>query len=220
MEFFKTVSEDMHHDNSLLQTIKIPKNLLFLTDRLPQANYEKASKKGINYGSSEITIKKKKIINNNINNTNNNSVNNVINEISIKDNKENININSKKYTNSNNNSNNNKIEERKNIEDKNVNIKQNNNVKKSNRDRSQEHSNIISINNNLHKQIGHNNMSQSPPAHGKINYSLKDNKYKAYNDRKNHINKIYNINSPNSESQEVLPNINRGGGYIYNDPRL
>lgn len=42
MEFFKTYSDDMHFDNNLLlQTIKIPKNLLFLTDRLPQANYEK-----------------------------------------------------------------------------------------------------------------------------------------------------------------------------------
>lgn len=33
----------MHPDsNMLLQTIRIPKNLLFLTDRLPQANYEKS----------------------------------------------------------------------------------------------------------------------------------------------------------------------------------
>lgn len=39
MEFFKTYTEDMHHDNNLLKTIRIPKNLLFLTDRLPQANY-------------------------------------------------------------------------------------------------------------------------------------------------------------------------------------
>lgn len=50
MEFFKTASEDMHVDkenNPLLQTIKIPKNLLFLTDRLPQANYDKPIKKSL-----------------------------------------------------------------------------------------------------------------------------------------------------------------------------
>lgn len=45
IEFFKTYTEDMHIENNLLQTIRIPKNLLFLTDRLPQANYEKTKKK-------------------------------------------------------------------------------------------------------------------------------------------------------------------------------
>lgn len=57
MEFFKTYSDDMHHDNNLLQTIRIPKNLLFLTDRLPQANYSTNQKKKINDEN-----KKKKII--------------------------------------------------------------------------------------------------------------------------------------------------------------
>ncbi len=56
MEFFKTYSDDTHHDNNLLQTIRIPKNLLFLTDRLPQANYEKS----IGKKDSDI-IKKKKV---------------------------------------------------------------------------------------------------------------------------------------------------------------
>lgn len=55
MEFFKTYSEDMHHDNNLLNTIRIPKNLLFLTDRLPQANY--GNKKNI----SKPTEKKKDV---------------------------------------------------------------------------------------------------------------------------------------------------------------
>lgn len=44
MEFFKSATGtegDMAEDNQLLQTIRIPKNLLFLTDRLPQANYER-----------------------------------------------------------------------------------------------------------------------------------------------------------------------------------
>jgi hypothetical protein len=44
LEFFKPNGEEME-DNTLLQTIRIPKNLLFLTDRLPQANYEKIPNK-------------------------------------------------------------------------------------------------------------------------------------------------------------------------------
>jgi hypothetical protein len=42
IEYFKSYSEDIE-DQSLLQTIKIPKNLLFLSDKLPQPNYEKAN---------------------------------------------------------------------------------------------------------------------------------------------------------------------------------
>lgn len=44
LEFFKTSAED-NEESSLLQTIRIPKNLLFLTDKLPQANYEKLPNK-------------------------------------------------------------------------------------------------------------------------------------------------------------------------------
>lgn len=63
MEFFKTYSDDMHHDANLLQTIRIPKNLLFLTDRLPQANYEKAGKKKEFYNNSvDVNLKKKKAL--------------------------------------------------------------------------------------------------------------------------------------------------------------
>jgi hypothetical protein len=38
----------MTEDQSLLQTIRIPKNLLFLSDKLPQPNYEKINKKNYN----------------------------------------------------------------------------------------------------------------------------------------------------------------------------
>lgn len=41
VEFFKSYDVEEEIDNNLLQTIRIPKNLLFLTDRLPQANYER-----------------------------------------------------------------------------------------------------------------------------------------------------------------------------------
>lgn len=43
MDFFKNA--DDNEESSLLQTIRVPKNLLFLTDKLPQPNYEKIPNK-------------------------------------------------------------------------------------------------------------------------------------------------------------------------------
>ena len=63
MEFFKTYSDDMHHDNNLLQTIRIPKNLLFLTDRLPQANYSTNQKKINDDNKKKKLVEKENIIN-------------------------------------------------------------------------------------------------------------------------------------------------------------
>lgn len=44
IEYFKNFTEE-NEDQSLLQTIRIPKNLLFLSDKLPQPNYERPSNK-------------------------------------------------------------------------------------------------------------------------------------------------------------------------------
>ena len=57
METFKN-PEDFE-EMTLLQTIRIPKNLLFLTDKLPQANYEKIPmKKNLSFSNNKnITIK-------------------------------------------------------------------------------------------------------------------------------------------------------------------
>ena len=49
IEYFKSFSnEDLGEDQALLQTIRIPKNLLFLSDRLPRPNYEKIDNKNYN----------------------------------------------------------------------------------------------------------------------------------------------------------------------------
>jgi serine/threonine protein kinase len=46
MEYFGTYQHDLEGDNqALLQTIVVPKNLLYLSDKLPQPNYEKAGRK-------------------------------------------------------------------------------------------------------------------------------------------------------------------------------
>lgn len=43
MDFFNNI--DDNEESSLLQTIRVPKNLLFLTDKLPQPNYERIPNK-------------------------------------------------------------------------------------------------------------------------------------------------------------------------------
>jgi hypothetical protein len=52
IEYFKSYTEDIE-DQALLQTIKIPKNLLFLSDKLPQPNYEKQNKNKKNHSFSK-----------------------------------------------------------------------------------------------------------------------------------------------------------------------
>jgi hypothetical protein len=54
LDFFKANGEE-NYEASLLQTIRVPKNLLFLTDRLPQANYEKIpTKKNLSFQNSSL----------------------------------------------------------------------------------------------------------------------------------------------------------------------
>ena len=56
IEYFKAFSgEDLSEDAALLQTINIPKNLLFLSEKLPQPNYEK--KKNYNSYSHQMKLK-------------------------------------------------------------------------------------------------------------------------------------------------------------------
>jgi len=45
MNFLKHNLEESEFENNLLKTIRIPKNLLVLTDKLPSANYDKIKKK-------------------------------------------------------------------------------------------------------------------------------------------------------------------------------
>lgn len=54
LDFFKANGEE-NSEASLLQTIRVPKNLLFLTDRLPQANYEKIPpKKNLSFQNNSL----------------------------------------------------------------------------------------------------------------------------------------------------------------------
>ena len=54
IEYFKSFAgEDEAEDNYLLKTIHMPKNLLFLSDKLPKPNYDKQFKASINNGIEE-----------------------------------------------------------------------------------------------------------------------------------------------------------------------
>jgi hypothetical protein len=69
IEFFKNHNTlDDNDDPQLLQTIKVPKNMLFLTEKLPKPNYEKIPhKKNLSFSNNEADIiKKKKQIKKNI----------------------------------------------------------------------------------------------------------------------------------------------------------
>ena len=60
MEFLK--ANDENEESSLLQTIRIPKNLLFLTDKLPQANYEKIpNKRNLSFNNVNNYERKQKV---------------------------------------------------------------------------------------------------------------------------------------------------------------
>ncbi|MCQ2819794.1 MAG: protein kinase [archaeon] len=65
IEYFKSYSsEDISEDQSLLQTIRMPKNILFLSDKLPKPNYESSqAKSSKNYRSfsNGVDLEKKKI---------------------------------------------------------------------------------------------------------------------------------------------------------------
>jgi hypothetical protein len=69
IEFFKSnYALEEIDDPQLLQTIKVPKNMLFLTEKLPKPNYEKLPiKKNLSFSNNETDIiKKKKQIKKNI----------------------------------------------------------------------------------------------------------------------------------------------------------
>ena len=87
IEYFKSFgSEDENEDKCLLKTIHMPKNLLFLSDKLPKPNYDKQFKdtnKGEEENKNYRSFNKMGIINNNLKSSGNNTA---INEISKENN--------------------------------------------------------------------------------------------------------------------------------------
>lgn len=72
IEYFKSFTDDSNEDQALLQTIRVPKNLLFLSDKLPQSNYEKVSKKNHSFTKKAQNDLPEIGLRNNINQSSNN----------------------------------------------------------------------------------------------------------------------------------------------------
>jgi NIMA (never in mitosis gene a)-related kinase len=95
IEYFKAFAGDeVNEDMALLKTINIPKNLLFLTDKLPQPNYDKKKNNNTNNSlktsANTITLTtQKQLISLNLNNSDNsknlskNFINNIKNKNDI-----------------------------------------------------------------------------------------------------------------------------------------
>ena len=87
IEYFKSFgSEDENEDKCLLKTIHMPKNLLFLSDKLPKPNYDKQFKdtnKGEEENKNYRSFNKMALINNSLKSSGNNTA---LNEISKENN--------------------------------------------------------------------------------------------------------------------------------------
>ena len=77
IEYFKSFAgEDEHEDKFLLKTIHMPKNLLFLSDKLPKPNYDKQFKTTNNRIDNETNIKNYRSYNKIYNEVNKNIIEN------------------------------------------------------------------------------------------------------------------------------------------------
>ena len=225
LEFFKTHTEDMNgQDHMLLQTIRIPKNLLFLTDRLPQANYNnnKGKKKVLNTSS-----KNQQTANNNEEEPTRREKDNIIqitkkpaHDKEKKEEKRNLQQILIDYEN------NKKLKEQQKTEqlkeakkivekEKEINIKE---KEKDNEEEGREKSKVYSNSNNSNNQTISkspspnkiNDKSSQSPVHEHVmekQKSKKEDKYKKYQN----INKIQNSqrNIPNNSGSQEILNMNK-----------
>ena len=226
IEYFKSFAGDQdNEDKALLQTIRIPKNLLFLSDKLPKPNYSKKMRSSNNVISdklnknnyrsyskkSDFEIKEtnkspqnKKINNENINNIqiNNNKI--LLPIVRIGEQKLNSNNNSVEIINNNNNSNNSNI--KKIPENKKAPSLVYSGSQKliNNNPNNKKILNANGINLNGARKIIHKNMSSEFPSLNIINQK---------NRNINHLNEIYKIYSPYFDK----PQMNNNKLKVYNN---
>ena len=249
IEYFKSFAGDQdNEDKALLQTIRIPKNLLFLSDKLPKPNYvkkmrssnnavpDKLNKK--NYRSyskkSDYEIKENNKVqqnkkpnnnDNNNNNINNNQINNKIILPIVRIGEQKIN-NNKSYDYNNNNNNNN------------ININgvvNNANIKKMNENKKNAQPLVYSgsqklIINNANKKILNVNVNGiNPNGVRKVLHKNMSSEFPSLNiinqknKNLNHLNEIYKIYSPYFDKPQINNNklkvLNNNNYYLKNIQR-
>ena len=223
IEYFKSFGNDNYNNNEngdetfdenedpiLLKTIRIPKNLLFLSDKLPKPNYNK----NLTHSHSTALVKNEKMgyrsfthNNNNINNNNNNGYN----KFKVNNSSNNI------FNNGNNNKNNsnNRLSSLEIVKKKNKLpplIKKKNNLMavKKIYEKEKEDTNNSSIendnNNNINININNNNTLESKNSKSIINnnnINAKKIKYNKINNTGNNKKKIH-LQLKNSNNQNNL----------------
>jgi len=226
LEFFKAQAgyDDENMDDIdegvLLKTIRIPKNILFLTERLPEPNYGKGKgntkNKNININNNkdkkitfpsnflpDIKLKFNKSKNQKIIDKTNNNINlNVINK-----NKGNNNVNK-----SEKNSQEKKIINIENIDNENGNNEENNNNLNEEKNNHNNEKNII-VNNNLNTMVTNNNPKSNIDLVIKNNFEMRRNKTNSKsrvmtNDEEkkpvNNIHLKYDLNKKDEELKKIF----------------
>ena len=248
IEYFKSFAGDQdNEDKALLQTIRIPKNLLFLSDKLPKPNYvkkmrssnnavpDKLNKK--NYRSyskkSDFEIKENNKVqqnkkpnnndNNNNININNNQMNNKIILPIVRIGEQKIN-NNKSYDYNNNNNNN----INSNAVVNNVNIKKMNENKKNAQPLVYSGSQKLIINNANKKILNVNVNGINPNGVRKVLHKNMSSEFPSLNiiNQKNknlNLNEIYKIYSPYFDKPQMNSNklkvLNNNNYYLKNIQR-
>ena len=250
IEYFKSFAGDQdNEDKALLQTIRIPKNLLFLSDKLPKPNYvkkmrssnnavpDKLNKK--NYRSyskkSDYEIKENNKVqqnkkpnnnDNNNNNINNNQINNKIILPIVRIGEQKIN-NNKSYDYNNNNNNNNNINNNGVVN--NANIKKMNENKKNAQPLVYSGSQKLIINNANKKILNVNVNGINPNGVRKVLHKNMSSEFPSLNiinqknKNLNHLNEIYKIYSPYFDKPQMNNNklkvLNNNNYYLKNIQR-
>ena len=216
IDYFKEIeginNDESGDENNLLKTIRIPKNLLFLSDKLPKPNYKK------------VNVNNKSAVNSkNISNSNFGSIQNnyrSFNKEKEKNKLENklpplkINYNSKKKKEFEKEKERilKRIEEKESDSNKEINIEDNNNINNNNNEeKKHSHRNINSIDVNK-KTIENNDENNNENNNNENNNENKENinnynQENIENNKNNNNNEIYNNNENNKDNESEGPKI-------------
>ena len=224
IEYFKSFgSEDENEDKCLLKTIHMPKNLLFLSDKLPKPNYDKQFKdtnKGEEENKNYRSFNKMALINNSLKSSGNNTA---INEISKENNS--YGTHQKRpvkliplNNNLNNNININSIIEREkeNILMNKENSKQDLYLALNNKNKNNNNNNILSVknkstNNSSNNLVINKNINVLPNSNNKISLKKEDLYYiNVLSKQKEDLRKLMLKNS----------NLNRRLNYLNNNSQI
>ena len=208
IEYFKSFAgEDGNEDKCLLKTIHMPKNLLFLSDKLPKPNYDKQFKSTSN-GVEDINSKNyrsyNKINNNNNEINKNNNIENkeLKNEIHIKKPIKLLPLN-------------NIPEEKEKEREKTNNNINENNINNINKENSK--NNVVQNNLNNNKGLGVKNMSAIPSSN---NLVINNNKIAL---KKDQIYYLDLLSKQKNDLRRIMlknSNINRRLNYVNNNSQI